>query len=470
MQSVDIVIKARDEASATFGRVGQAAGGLGSMIKRAAMAAGLYFGAREIIGFVKSNIAAYQEHEMAIEHLTESLAYLRITDKNVISGLREFAAEIQRTTTISDEMAMEVMSMGVSIGKFSSDTLKAATIAAIGYSKKFKIDLEQAMKLVAKSAEGITLGLQRQGIAFDNTKSKAEIFHDVLKRGAELYNVATGEIDTQGGSMMQLKNEWHDFKEELGGAVSGPVRGMIDGFRVAIVIIENWRLSLDIAWTAVKLGLINFWEDIKHFFGTAMPAYLTYFAENWRQIFTNIWNATTTIFANMWTNIKDFFVAVWTWLKGGEADWKWTGLLEGFESTLKELPVIAARELTKTELALKEQLGGLTLEMSKKIVEVFYPTAIDIGEILKNAKLPEGVLEKGTKAKKKSEQKLPWEEAVRLTFAPGTKFDKTERNTDETAKNTGRMARLIENTNKTLNNVIDAVKALDVTQAISNFK
>lgn len=470
-QSVDIVIKARDEASAKFGQVGRAAGGLGNTIKRAAMAAGMYFGAREIIGFVKGSIAAYQEQEIAVRHLMDALANLGITGKSAIADLRDFADQIQRTTTISDEAAIEVMSLGVSMGKFSGDTLKAATIAAIGFSKAFKTDFETAMRLVSKSAQGITTGLKRYGIVVDDTMTKAELFHSVLERGSQLYNVATGEINTQAGSVLQLKNQWHDLKEEIGGATSGYVNNFISGAQVAIFFIKEWRLTLEWLWVSFKLGLAEAWAELKYNFGTVMPVLLTYFADNWRQIFTDIWNVTKTIFANMWTNIKDFFVGVWIWLKGGEADWKWTGLLEGFESTLKELPVIAQRELSNAEIVLKEQLGGLTLEMSRKIVESFQPTAIDIKKIVENAVLPEGVIDKAKKSKKEKEQKLAAEESRFLTLAPGARFNNTEKNTGDTAKNTGRIGKLIEVTNKQLGTVGAAIMKLSgATLMVSDFK
>jgi hypothetical protein len=467
-----IAITAYDNASKVFGRIESSFNRFGNTIRRVAMAAGLYFGTREIIGFVKSSIAAYQEHEIAIQHLMDALVNYEVTDKAAIAGLREFAAEIQRTSTVSDEAAIEVMSMGVSIGRFTGDTLKAATIAAIGFSKAFKLDFEGAMRLVSKAAEGVTYGLQRQGIVLDLTKSKAEIFHDVLERGAMLYNVATGEINTQRGSMEQSKNEWHDFKEELGGAVGGYFNNFIDGVRIVIIAIKKWKLTLDWLWIAFKLGLVVTGSEIKWLFVTAIPAWLEWFRSNWRLVFTDIWNATKAIFTNMWTNIKEFFIDVVAWFRGEEFNFEWTGLLEGFESTLKELPIIGQRELSKTELALRSQLAGLTLEISKKIVETFYPAAIDINKILKNAKLPEGVIEEEKKEEKAKRQRgLPAEESRFLTFAPGTRFNSTERNTENTAKNTGRIAKLIEGTNKQLMSVAEAMKALGgKTLAVSDFK
>jgi hypothetical protein len=457
MQSVDIVIQARDEASKQFGAVGKSALNLGNIVRTAAIAIGGYFSARSIVDFVKSSVEAYRQQELAITHLTSALSVLGITDRSAITDLRNFANEIQRTTTIHHDAVIETMSLGAAMGKFSGDTLKAATVAAVGFSKAFKIDLDSAMKLVAKSAEGITTGLKRYGIQIDTTKSSAEIFHDVLARGAQLYEVANDEIKTQQGSIAQLSNAWKDLKEGIGGAVSNYLTKFIEGLLVGIVIIRNWRLGMDIAWTSAKLGLVSFWEDTKHFFGTVMPELFSWFANNWRDVFTDIWNATKAIFTNMGTNIKDFFTAVWHYLKGEGFNFKWTGLLEGFQSTLKELPVIAQRELSKTEIALKEQLGKLTTEMAEKIVDEFEPKKLDIKGILEKAVYTG--LEKPEKETAKGQyERLAAIESRFMAFGPGTRFNQTEKNTGDTASNTSRIADLLETTNEKLDDMTSAIQ------------
>jgi len=459
MSSVDIAITARDEASRVFGQVGRSAAGFGSTIKRAMAAAGLYIGTREIIGFVKGTIAAYAEQEIAVRHLADALANLGIIGGETINDLQIFADLIQQTSIISDEAAIELMSLGVSMGQFSDDTLKAATIAAIGFSKAFKTDLEAAMRLVSKSAQGITTGLKRYGIVVDETMTTSELFHSVLVRGSELYNVATGEINTQQGSILQLKNQWHDLKEKMGETLNGPVRYVIDAFRVMIVVIDNWRLAMNIAWVSFKLGLVQSWEELKYDFGTAIPTLLIYFSDNWRQVFMDLWNMTRAVFTNMWGNIKDFFISVWGWLNGEEISFEWTGLLEGFESTLKEMPKIAAREISGLEISLTGQLDEMKLEMSRKIVETFSPTPVDIAEIVKNAILPEGVRDKAGKGKKESGAPKA-EESRFLTFAPGARYNGTEKNTSETAKNTNQIAKTLGLSHKKLEELSIAIKAM----------
>ena len=69
----------------------------------------------------------------------------------------------------------------------------------------------------------------------------------------------------------------------------------------------------------------------------------------------------------MGKNIWDFFKAVTGWLKGDGFDFKWTGLLEGFESTLKEMPNIAARTMTSVESELAAKLAAAQEKLGQKI-------------------------------------------------------------------------------------------------------
>lgn len=467
-QSVDIAIRARDEASRKFGHIGRSATGLSKVLKRVIIAAGAYFGAREIFRFAKESILAFGKQEIAVKHLTDALGNLGITSKDSIKDMQNFAKEIQQVTMIGDEVTLELASMGAAMGKLSGDTLKAATIAAIGLSKAYKIELEGAMRLVARAAAGDTTTLARYGIKLDQTMTKSEQFGQILEIGAKQFSLATGEIDTQEGAMAQLRNTWGDFKETIGEAIGRYIPGFTHSFKIAKVVIENWRLAMEIGWKSAKLGLIDYWEDTKHFFGTAIPDLLLWFGRNWRQIFTDIWNATKAIFTNMYTNIENFFMAIWHWLQGDELDFTWIGLLEGFEFTLQELPEIAKRELSATERELGKELDKLKAEMAKKVIEEFAPKEIDIEKILKNVVLPDIAGAKKKVAKAKGEVALAPEEARLLTFAPGRRFNLTEKNTGDTAKNTSAMAKGIVKVVTKLEDVINAIEANQIIIPASN--
>ncbi len=140
-------------------------------------------------------------------------------------------------------------------------------------------------------------------------------------------------------------------------------KACITAFAGVTFVIKEWRLILRLAMVRAVYHIVQFANQVKYFFTVVIPATLKWFWENWRDIFTTIWNFTKTVIGNMWENIKNFFGNVWKWMKGEETDWQWTGLLEGFESTLKELPKIAEREIT----GLEKDMGVLIEKLNKDI-------------------------------------------------------------------------------------------------------
>lgn len=136
------------------------------------------------------------------------------------------------------------------------------------------------------------------------------------------------------------------------------IGGMIKGFTLFEAVAVNWKDSLNVVWKSVYLGLVKFYEGTKHFLTVAIPAYLDWFKNNWKNIFTDLWNGTKTIFINLFNNAKNLFTAIWSYLNGDGFDFEWTALTDGFKATCEKLPEIAKR--TKTELE-----TSLELDISK---------------------------------------------------------------------------------------------------------
>lgn len=144
------------------------------------------------------------------------------------------------------------------------------------------------------------------------------------------------------------------------------------GFGSAMQTVwENLGETAEFVWNAIKLGVVTLYEDDKHILTVAIPEILRWFFDNWKQIFTDIYFATGAIVSNMFDNIVDFFANVWALLSGGETDWKWHGLLDGFEATLKELPNIAGREMTALETELAAKTGEQGASLANKFQDKF---------------------------------------------------------------------------------------------------
>ena len=137
-------------------------------------------------------------------------------------------------------------------------------------------------------------------------------------------------------------------------------------FTALQVAIQNWDDTTTLAVKSVQLGFIAWYEDIKHFFTVALPQYLSWFGDNWTNVFVDAANFTSTVVMNMYDNLVNFFTNVFNWLQGNETDWQWKSLTEGFQKTMDDLPEIARRAKTDVEKELEADIGGLTTSFKDK--------------------------------------------------------------------------------------------------------
>jgi hypothetical protein len=131
-------------------------------------------------------------------------------------------------------------------------------------------------------------------------------------------------------------------------------------FENLIPIVQFVGLSM----TAIMVTAFN---DIAFFLTDKMPAYLTWFGENWKAVFTDIFNGTVAIFTNLGKNIAMAMGQIWAFIKsGGTADleFAWTPLLDGFESTVAKLPDIPERAMTALEQSLEQQTQAIATNLA----------------------------------------------------------------------------------------------------------
>jgi tape measure domain-containing protein len=116
-----------------------------------------------------------------------------------------------------------------------------------------------------------------------------------------------------------------------------------------IFVRENWRLALSIMVERFRIFLLNSWARIKAFAQNVVIA-IGWLADNWREVFTDIFNITKTIVTNLFTNLKNLWTAFRTWIKTGRWEFNWKPLTEGFKSAIKQWPAfVEANTIESTE-------------------------------------------------------------------------------------------------------------------------
>ncbi|MGC4030258.1 MAG: tape measure protein [Tepidisphaeraceae bacterium] len=194
---------------------------------------------------------------------------------------------------------------------------------------------------------------------------------------ASLYNFtkavlgATWSIVSTVGA--NLSAVWQSAMESVGlstsstGTIIGDVFAAVQG--VSVLFQKTVTLTLNtLAFSLENLGniaafvftgaayqAVKFGNEIAYVFTDVIGGTLSWIGRNWQQIFVDIGNFQATVFSNMLKNAADFAKALWSAIKGDGFNFEFTGLTEGFKSSLQELPVIAERQIGGLEKMLGDE-------------------------------------------------------------------------------------------------------------------
>jgi hypothetical protein len=219
MPNVNVDIKARDQAS---GKIK----GLTSSIMTAQLATqAITAAARKLVEVGKKAVETFKAQEQAESRLAAALG-------TGIQQFKDFASEMQASTTIGDETTLGVLQLASSMG-VANDRLTEAATAAIGLSKALGISEKSAVKMVAAYEAGNTTLLNRYIPALKEASTEGEKQALVQEAVAKGMDIARAEADTFTGRLTQLSNVQGDLSEDFGRviAVVGKdyVEAMING-------------------------------------------------------------------------------------------------------------------------------------------------------------------------------------------------------------------------------------------------
>jgi len=148
--------------------------------------------------------------------------------------------------------------------------------------------------------------------------------------------------------------------------------------------------NLDSIWIAVvaqaELYLLQMSGAVMHTLTVEIPAYAEWFAENFVNIIRDGLMLAFTVAKNHVLKIIDAFKALWEFIASwGQSDIlgdlgeiAGRSYLEGFESSLTDLPDIAARKITDREKQLAETVGQIGADLGEQFAIKFEERAIKL--------------------------------------------------------------------------------------------
>lgn len=156
----------------------------------------------------------------------------------------------------------------------------------------------------------------------------------------------------------------------------------------------NWQDVAVYAFKSVGLAGVKMGNDIAYFFTDQLPAYLTWFGDNWFQVFFTAFDFVTTAMINLGQNIRNIWTGVLEFFKGNGFEVDFNPILEGFVSTIGKLPDIPPRVMSELETNLQADVSTIGKRLGTSFDEIVTQRLDTLADMQKTAGLEKPTLAK----------------------------------------------------------------------------
>jgi len=171
---------------------------------------------RGIINFMREAAAAAAEQERAVNTLNAALAAAGEFSVEASEGLQEYAAALQESLGIGDEVTIETLGMIEGLTKLSAEALPGAMDAVVQISNLYQVDYKNAALLLGKTLTSNLNAFQRYGIQVDMSADAQGRLNQILSATSAGMVIAEAKMLTFDGQTGRLRNSWGDFMEVIG--------------------------------------------------------------------------------------------------------------------------------------------------------------------------------------------------------------------------------------------------------------
>lgn len=245
------------------------------------------------------------------------------------AGIGVFVALGESLAPMIGKMAAKIKEMMPAIEAFiQNNGVLIAKIVGIGAAIAGVMVLAPIL-ITAFSALGTVIGLVVSpiGLVIAGLVAVAKHFYSTRVAGDSFGEKMSSLKTIVAGWWSKMAPIWEKFKT-----------GVTWAFVVVKVAIRDWRTSLKLALVSVAYSVLWYVDLVKHHFTKAIPNMLAWFGRNWKAVFIDAANALEAFIENALFNIMKMWEWLKSWVTGGDYEFEWTPLLEGFERTMEELP------------------------------------------------------------------------------------------------------------------------------------
>jgi hypothetical protein len=425
------------------------------------------------------------------------------------SAMAGMAKNLEKLTGVSDNVTLALMHQAAGMG-FATGAIDDAAKAAIGLSHAMGTDAASAMADLKSALEGNFDAFHAMNPQIQYMWSNQQKLAAVIAIANQGLSDQANDTQTVAGSARRANSAWQSLMETIGKILApirvlisagiqqlakslmellapavekatklleniGPMmdwvkRKVVDGINAIIkaftfveVIVLNISDVFQLFAMSAELSMLEMVGTFQHAFTEVIPAYAIWFGENFTAIMRDAMNMAQAIVENMVTNISDAFIALWDFIvSGGQTDImgqlgeiagrSW---LDGFESTLGELPDVMERQITDRERELAKLMEGIRNRMGDEFADKVKARMLTVGDDLAGLADAANINLKGRNSVLTSS--IQATEGRLLTRGPASTVQQTlneiAKNTRDTTKATFETGRVVRDSNNFLNNI-----------------
>jgi len=391
----------RAASGSVTGGIGAVVGGVGAALSGIAVA-GLA-AAAGLAGAMSVTIAARKQ----VAKLEAVVASTGMAAGFTAAEIIDFADSLELVNDVNADVTTSAAAVLATFTQIKGDVFKEALVSAQDLSAVMGQDMQSSIVQIGKALNDPITGLtalRRVGVSF--TEQQREQITQMVKSGDVMgaQKAILEELKTEfGGAAKAMSNPFVILYNVAGRAIEGigalvlptlqSMATMIttvvapaatdlllkfetigDGIRdslvppmaAAIAIITNLGTFLEYVAASATLAFTQMGNTVAYFFTDVVGGYLEWFRDNWLNLWMDEWQVVATVFKNIGDNIGANMVAIWDYIASGGTtalEFAWTPLLDGFKSTVSELPKIADRVPT----AVEDALGAMVSDLEGKL-------------------------------------------------------------------------------------------------------